>query len=578
MNKKIRLTAVAAACTLVFCTAGCSNGEKDDHSRQEIEGKTSIYVDVTDGGYGYDWLEEIAVEWENLKENEDYHIIVKPSINQDPNTVIGDYQSGKASNIYMWSHNVYSSLVKKDYLEDLTDMLSVKPDGDKTIEELLIDPEGIKKSFSFGQSGKLYGLPFGDGPATLIFDYGTFVDNDWLFWAKNTDEVKASLTAQGIEYEVKSGEIRYVSGGGKVNYLPGDRIAACGKDGKYGTYDDGQPVNLAEWKTLLENICDTSNSYPFVYTSKYANYVRNGMLAVLAQYAGTEAYETFINYSGSYTDSKGTHTVTFDKGYEVYDMEGFSVAANFMKDSMFTQQNVYPASWKSNDFSHRDAQNKFLLGYQQSAAAPTAAMLFDGVWWENEAKPMFNSLEERGMSDRAYGKRDYRVMLFPDLEGQTGANGDGTGSVLEAMDNGSCFIMKNSDPKITEKCKSFLVYTLKRSSLAKFTVKSGCVRPYKYTLTDAEYESLTPFGKNFWDCYNDRENITVVREGISNLNSLVNMYTTHDDILLSKIGTMTQTFFKAMTDYSANAYIEGVKNYNTGNWSTWYAQIPADLK
>lgn len=578
MNKKVRLTALIAACSLVITGTGCSNGSKDDYSRQEVEGKTSIYVDVTNGGYGYDWLEEMAVEWENLEGNDKYHIIVKPSTNQDQSSVVSDYEAGSASNIYMWSHNIYSSVINKGYVEDLSDMLSVKPDGDKTIEELLGDAEGVKKALSFGQTGKLYGLPFGDCPATLIFDYDTFVDNDWLFWAKNTEEVKSALTEQGIEYEVKGGEILYVSGGEKVNYEKGDRIAACGKDGKYGTYDDGQPVNITEWKQLLENICDTSNSYPFVYTSKYTNYVRNGMLAMLAQYAGLEGYETFLNYSGNYTDSTGTHTVTLDKGYEVYDMEAFSVAANFMKDSMFTENNVYPASWKSNDFTHRDAQNKFLLGYQQNAAAPTAAMLFDGVWWETEAKPMFNSLAERGMTDRGYGKRDYRIMLFPDIEGQAGANGDGTGSVLEAMDNGSCFVMKNSNPEIVEKCKSFLAYTLTRSSLAKFTVKSGCVRPYKYTLTEEEYNSLTPFGKNLWNCYSDRENITIVRETLSNLNSAVNMYTTHEDILYSKVGTLTQSFLKAMTDNTAASYIQGVKNYNTGNWATWYSQIPDNLK
>lgn len=577
MKKANKIGALLLCSLLAVSSFACGGKKEGDYSKTEIEGKTSIYVHVTNGGYGYSWLEEAAYEWDHEEANEDYHIIVVPSTEESAAVVAEEYKGGNAQHIYFFSHTGYANLVENGYVEDLSDVLSVKPDGTKNVEELLRYPDTVKNSFSFGQTGKLYGLPYGDSALGLVFDYKMFEDNGWLIMAKADESTKAALDEQQISYEEVGGALYYTED--SLNYAAGDAIAACGKDGKYGTYDDGQPVTMAEWESMIGRIKGTANAYPIIYTTKYNNYLTSVFPALLAQYQGLEAYNAFIQYNGNYTDENGNAvSIPLNEGYRVYDMNGFKKAVEFMKTYYLTESNVHPKSWGTIEFSHRDAQNSFLLGYSMTATQAAGAMLSDGIWWENEARPMFNSLADRGETERAYGKRDYRQMFYPNFDGQVGGNGDGTGSVIAAHDAGAVFVMKNQNAELVAKCKDFVAYTLKEKHLKNFTVKSGAIRPYNYSIEGEELAALTPYQRNVWQWYNDRENVTVVRPGVEEMTSPVVRFTTHENrysaLLDSKVNI---SLYNSLLNNTATAYIEGAKKYNSHNWETWMGQVPSNV-
>src|SRR5690606_38312549 len=117
----------------------------------------------------------------------------------------------------------------------------------------------------------LYGIPYANGFAGFVFDYQLFEEKGWLI------------------YDIENGQ----------------EVLSKGPDGIAGTYDDGQPRNMTEWQQLIDNIASKANTYPFIFNTKYPNYLTNMVDAILAQYSGIDGYKTFINYEGSFTDSDG---------------------------------------------------------------------------------------------------------------------------------------------------------------------------------------------------------------------------------------------------------------------------------
>ena len=520
----------------LFSGVGCSEA---DGGYQIDPNKTQIYVHVTNGGYGYSWLEQAAEDWGKEPGNEKYEIIPVSSIEEDVTKIKSNYESGAAEDIYFMSHSGIQQLISAGIVADLNDLVQQKPDGGKTVEELLKYPDTVRGAFS-DEEGNLYAIPYGDSFLGLVFDFDLFYDAGWLI----TDGM-GNLSA--------------------------------GKDGKPGTYDDGQPVNIAEWETMLNKIKNSGNAYPFIYTTKYIGYLDQIIYALVAQYAGLEDYNTFIDYEGSYKDANGqTVTVPLSEGYKVYEMPAFEKAAAFLHDYLFLDQSmVYPSSWDTTEFTHRDAQNKFIIGYKQTSDVPLGAMLAEGIWWENEARSMFNSLEDRGDDKHAYGQVDYRYMLFPDMEGQVGANGDGTGSVFSAMDAGAAFVLKSDDAEKQAKAEDFLLYTCKEKYLKLFTQSSGAVRPYYYELSEQELAEMTPFQRNVWAIYSDTENVTIIRPAMERFSTRINYATSKmDDRFYGKFSTAGYGISKAFSlHYSTSEYLQAVKAYNQGEWTTFMEEL-----
>lgn len=541
MKKIKRLLAVLTAAAAVFGLSSC--GKLVDGIDTS---KTQIYVGIFNGGYGTDWLKEAAAEFNAMPNNSEYQVFVSPINDDSLPTIEANLVAGTSNmNVYFTTMPNIKSMISKNLLADLSDLLPEKPDGEDglTLEEKMLYPDLAKKAFSDPYGDGFYAFPYGDSFVGFVFDYQEFYTNGWLIF----------------------------DAPGKLS---------PGPDGDPGTYDDGQPRNMSEWNEIMLAI-RSSGTYPFIHNTKYPDYLTAILDAGVAQYEGAENYRTFYRYDGTYTDGSGnTSTITPATGNKVFAMEGVGKALGFF-DDMFTnnRENVHPASWETTSLDHRETQNKYILRYKNSDDNPPSAFLVDGNWWENEAKPLFNNLTNSNEPERGYGKREFRYMLLPRLDGsKTGADGKAK-SVLCCNDTGAMFVVKNKDAALEKKAKEFVAFTLSEKNLKRFTLANGAIRPYHYDLKPEEKAQLTPFQRNVWEMYHDTDHIELVRPEIEKLYSPINYATNkvgnrwfaeiggagYYNPLMGLRRSDAQTYQKSLVNYYTdtkwNGYYTVVKEY-----------------
>lgn len=512
-----------------FVLAGC--GKKVDSGIDP--NKTQINVYVANGGYGLTWAQQAAERFNAMPENSEYQVMIYPHnyAVSDIETQIGSGASD--GHIYFTTTPDIKSMVAKGYLADITSVYDTTLDGEsESIRSKMRSSDMYAKTFKGIDDDGIYAVPYGDSFSGLVYDYQLFVDNGWL-----------------------------CTENGKLT---------PGPDGEEGTYDDGQPLNLTEWQQMIDRIV-TSGAYPFIYTSKYLNYCDPVATAAFVQYEGLANYTTFNTYTGDYTSASGSVAITPEEGYKVFQMEGIDVALSFVDEYLVDNSSyVHPKTYTTTSLTHKDAQNYFILGYKADSSNPQAAFLVDGIWWENEAKSIFDNLGKTE-TDRGFGKREYRYMLLPDFGNDSVT--DNQKRVLVGQDTGAAFVVNRENKDEVEMAKKFLAYTCSDQSLREFTVSCGAIRPFDYELSEDEYKGLTPFQKNNWDMYNDTENIDIVRPAIEKMLSPINyMSTKSTSIWYTVIGGQAYTNVVAgLQNNTADAYAQGIVNYYTpSKWAEFY--------
>lgn len=536
MKKNITkaLCLAMAAVAVGSSVAACSPGEQVGGGGNK-DGKKEIVVSIYNGGLGTTWFDAVKADFE--ADYPEYYITVEPK-KRTVEEITNLIALGNQADMYISAVSDFHSLIYSGKIEDISDVLDMKPDGETlTVGEKLENKENWMKIASKNGQG-LYMLPYEDGILGLNYDHGKFVELGLMHEAKNDAATKSALDAQGITYTVAGEKLIFNSSTGETNYKDGDVILRAGKDGKYGTYDDGQPITMEEWDQMFAMLKGLGKAV--IYSGKVLDYTTDIFNGVFAQYDGVDAWKVHHTYNGTYTfegDSQPT-TITMDNGYKVFGMTGIKKATEFLQTYLNNRDYAHESSFMSEEW-HTDAQGKYVIGgAKDSTDAPFTGMLADGVWWENEAKSVFTGLceDKRYSKDYQYGTRDYRMMLYPYMEGQKGADGNGNGSVLAARATGACIIPKQKDADILEKTKIILAYTLKEEHLRNITRISGTPRPYKYTLTAEDKAQMTSYARNMYNLYKDSENVKIVRP-------LIDRYLTNVPFATSK-GMNVNWYFK----------------------------------
>lgn len=517
MFKKItRVLCGLMVSAIALSTAACgpTKVENDDN------GKTTINISIYGGGHGTAYLETLINNFMAKHPDYDEKYTIKYAEEKLHEGLIQEeLEAGYGeTQMYISAHNNFVNFIYSDWLEDLSDVVAMKPDGEsgKTIQEKTVRYDKWQSIYSNHGNG-IYALPYADSIMGFVYDHDLFVNNGWYVFAGEAD--KDALTAQGITFTERGGKLYFESATSSVNYEQGDRILTAGKDGKYGTYDDGQPQNVTEWNTMISKI-SASKSKAFISGGKVGSYAQHLISAYFAQYSGSEAFDTYFTYDSHGEKVKlfdGSETeITIDNGYLVNQMEGVYKAYEFFanyfdvrkkNDPLVSVHSVLPDTTKS----HTDAQDRFLYGYLNTADNPQSAMLIEGAWWEYEARDTFAEIGEIDAS-RGFGKREYRFMLLPDFEGQKNDK-----SVVSACESGAFIVPKDSNKDRLKVTKEFLAYMISDEAMNYFLTLTGSIMPYEYTLSEAELASLRPFTKNMIEMYTDSENIEIVRPQIANL-------------------------------------------------------------
>ena len=494
--------------------------------------KTQIYAYVPDVGFGTQWLEDAAADFNAEAENSEYEVVVVPFTGGLKTIETNLMAKTEEAHVIFSTTMDVKSMITNNLLLDISDVWSAVPTGeDESVREKMTDSENFEKAFCSVEGTGVYGIPYGNAFNGLIFDFDMFLERGWLIL--NNDNSGLSV----------------------------------GPDGLPGTYDDGQPRNMQEFDSMIRKI-SSDGAYPFVYTAKYPGYLTPIADALFAQYEGLENYRTFHNYSGEYLKADSTVlNITPATGYLAYEMDGITYSIEFMKKYLANQEYVHPATHKMTSLTHKEAQSKFILGYKNASDNPLSAFLIDGTYWENEARPIFETLSKGGEADHGYGVRDYRYLMLPRFDGQKG-----TTSVFASMDAGAAVVVDNNDKAVNDMAKKFLIYTCMDKYLKKFTLYCGAVRPFSYELTESELNQLTVFQRNVWKLYQDSENVTILCPAADKLLSPLQYASGKPaNVWQTNIAGKNYTnIIPALEVNSAEAYLTGMREFYKNNWNNYY--------
>ena len=563
---------VGMAGAMAFAAANCGPKVQPD----ENAGKTKILVSLYAGGHGTAYFEKLVADFmaKHPEYNENYWIDYVPE-KKHPALVEEELKENPGyKQMYIMAQNNIVSLAYQGLLEDVSDVVGSKVNGEEiTLKDKMFRYDEWKNIYSVRGEG-LYAMPYADSIGGWVYDHQMFLDNNWYSYAGESD--LADLEAQGITYTDEEGKLYFVSSTGSTNYKEGDRILTRGKDGKFGTYDDGQPITEKEFDDMVKKIALTTK--PFISSGQIGSYAQYTISSIVGQIGGVEEWETYFTY-----DSKGKpvklvdgteEAINIHNGYKVSGMESIYkayewVAKYFDSRDPVKAKYTHPAT-ADGAVNHYDAQSLFLLGYKNEETNPRSAMLLEGAWWEYEARGTFNALGERDV-ERGYGARDYRYMLLPNFDGQVNEK-----SVMTAGESGVMIVPHDTNAERLEVTKAFLGYMASDEAVKTFTKITGCPMPYDVEFTAADNAELTPFARNMAELYYDSENIDVVRPNFAMLWSPLG-YTSdrnHDGYFLPRINDMEQAQpYKTVRTYSLAQIKNGLAAfYNAKDWATYVKQ------
>ncbi len=534
-NKNKKLVALVMALAMATPVVACG----PTVIPEEIpEGRTQIKISLYSGGYGTEWMENLMDHLNNSQET--YWYTRNPDNKAASDEITGKILGGVVeADIYFTTPADVEQLVVGGYLEDLTEVYDYKHTGESlTIRQKTIGYENYETYLS--DANGIYVMPCQYNVNSLVYDHDLFENMGWLA----TD----SSTQNGL---------------------------TKGADGVEGTYDDGLPVTYDDFKDMVEEI--SVSAVPFIYGDTVGfGQLDYALEAIWAQYEGYENYKVGATYNGTYTSpSTGAQTtVTPETGYKVYSenlQEGRWKAVQYLNEMYMNSLYMYS---DMQGLNHTDAQGIYITSH---GTQKPIAMLLDGSWWENEAKRAFADDAANTSDEYAYGKRDFRLMPVPAFEGQNSASDGkhyfqgGAGASAFAV-KPSVFDSKVSDEEAAIKREGIIEFFKAYASdwnCKNYTMTSGCILPFEYSLKDEELETLSPFAQNIYEILHSESTVLVesywMEKGVA-LNTVPERWGT---ITIADKGTYGTHWAALRTKgVTIDSYKSGVlyNTYTSANW------------
>lgn len=479
MMKRFK-SVIAAALAAVTCMSVCAcGGDKEDST------KTYLDVGVFDAGLGTVYFDEMKKDFEAYYANESFEdgktgVVLRPTKkNTEFNpaqllTSMKDYQPV----LYLLNTGDYEAFTSAELFTDVSDVMTEKyldengeiaKDTGKTatqsIEDTMLD--GYSDVFK-KDDGKYYAVPFMYSAPGIIYDADLFDEQSLYFKADGT------VGANAADLAAKN--------------------CSAGTDGKSGTYDDGLPATWAQFLTLLSAIRNKGLT-PFTWAESPSTYQISRVFNII--HANYEGYDDFmLNYSLSGTDNElgEINDSNYDK---LLEQEGRKAAIKAFYDITKNAGNYSVKAAPAGGNTHTTAEREFI---QSKRYGTRIAMFVENSYWEQEARSVFDG--EPQPEQNGYGKRNFKYLTMPKFVGMEGVE-DQTNEerVIPTTYSESymCISAKNTNKNAevqTRVAKLFIKFVQQRAQLVKFTANTGCLRPYKYTITDEEKQTCTPYTRS----------------------------------------------------------------------------------
>ncbi len=400
-KKKFRLMAIIMGALMGLTTfAGCGDDMTIDNT------KTQLYLSYYHAGLGDAWIKRYAAEFENYCK--DYQgkdgkvgvqVVVDPAYTSSLDSV-QSLVNGRAEVIFCEAVP-YNRLALSGLALDITDIVDSKLTEfgeDCTIADKI---EKGQLEYYRAVDGKVYQLPWFDYMKGVIYDVDIF-------------EGKFSQ-GHGFYFAKDGGFTTGLNGGEK----------AAGPDNIEGTYDDGLPVTHEQFFEMMDEMVSYGVT-PFTFTGMHT-YSDSFFTNLWVNQEGAEQFKLNTTYSGTAKDlvnvrdtgakdengqpvyevtPMGDTVITNENGYLLEKQEGkfraYEFQRRFVDDTSYYAKNAFGQT-----HTHVGAEEDFLYNVTKSEKA---AMLIDGIWWEEEAASIFSSMES--LSD-AYSRYNRRFAWMP---------------------------------------------------------------------------------------------------------------------------------------------------------------------
>ena len=461
----ILLSLVVCFGTMLGVTA-CGDTEDEEIDKT----KTQLYVGIYDGGLGTEWAKKVKTAFEAKYADTEFEpgtgkrgvqVLIRPDkLGYEPDTLIANIQSGvETCDVYLTANNLYYKFVQGGVAEDITDLLGEKVYGEDgelsengTISLLDKMDDYFVETFKWSD-GKYYGFPFEDSLQGLIYDEDLFNERRWTV-----------------------------------------------------------PTTMSDFYKLIARMANSSVT-PFTWTGTInAFYYTCLTTAIVAQYEGSEGVKAYKSYTGTLDSDNYYYDETNPENNVITEKNAWKLAGNrgnlealkflreITKDARYCSSLAFGGSQ-----THLTAQQEFLLSIEKESNTGSGriAMLLDGEWWENEARGQFGEMASRD-ENYGYGKRNFKFLPMPAIDGQKSDK-----RTVVSFSSGSVgFVSTKAARK--DIAKLWIQFMHQNSQLTTFTTTTGSSLPYKYTLSDEAYASLTSFAKSVWDVKHD-ENVEIIR-------------------------------------------------------------------
>lgn len=460
--------------------------------------KTQIYVYNFNGGFGSEWLVKLGDRFEALHENDVYEegkkgVQVWVDNKKTSIESISSQVLDNRSEIYFTEYAYYYTLKSLGILGDITDAVTgdLSAYGDaagKTIESKLTDEQKAYYGVKEGGETHYYGIPHYAGYSGLVYNVDLFNQKCWYF-AKNP---VPELGLMGYFVESLSDERSY-GPDGKTGVINGVDYSA----------DDGLPSTYEEFYILCDYIAQ-SGQQALLWTGQHRkHYINNLISALETDYNGLEESMLMYNLNGTaknlgtivngafVKDSTDT-IITSENGYETFRTEGRYRALEFVQKIATTDKWHNPTKTESDTYSHMNAQEDYLYAGHDGGFTAETAMLVEGIWWENEATPYFNTMVDRQGESFSRLNRKFAWMPLP----KANAELVGTENTLYDHIYSMCFMKANVAEWKRDLLIEFIKFANSDVSLKEFSQVTNTPKALSYTMSDAEMTGMSYFGKS----------------------------------------------------------------------------------
>jgi len=344
MLKRILSLALVLA-SLLTVMVGCGGEEYEVKTKEDgsiVQGKTAV-IAYNSVGYGHDWLEVLAEEFNKMYADEGYKVELKISMasENNPSLEIGKGAERNNVDMYLDAYNLETLLEASDR--------TMRGEG-----AVLVDlKESVWNQPAIGLNKQ--------AESKTIAERFTLNENYVYYNGKRAD-------FHGGIYVLPTGMEQWSVG---ININP--KVLE-----QYGYTVDNLPRTTDEFNAMCEKIAETS-SETGVYAYAWAGGNCSGYLAYLyyeyfAQYTG---YENFMNFIETKPFTGATVEDIKAEGYKIYDDQGILEAFKAMEPIMKPKFSTNGSA----SMDHMAAQHQLLTG--------KAAFMITGDWLLYQMKDQY---------------------------------------------------------------------------------------------------------------------------------------------------------------------------------------------